>query len=354
MNGRKIFWLCLILVVIWLSPAMAAPLRLNDLADILPEWPVNASEAGGRLVLSDSPEDVTQEGILYRDSVKGEVRLFFHHFNAMRQKTRIVALLTNHGKSPAKVEVIRYGVSAPDTDLLRAGRSIQNDYLRESRPYKLELAPGKSTLLPGVKAGQTLPPQTLLTGMIDFHADQDLQLVVAAIPEQGDLARLQTDYPVLPPTAGKPHLRGSFPHSERLLLGRRSYNPGTDGPVAITIGDGDLDRFLTGVDATNGQTVRNQGNYGVVYRILLPTTGKGKIRCYLNPRGGVYAGWAAVKTKTMHTVVGTPGKSLYFGDGTLAEFELLTEFAAGESLWVTLSPPGSSNLPVRLVLVPAP
>ena len=66
MNGRKIFWLCLILVVIWLAPAMAAPLRLNDLADILPEWPVNASEAGGRLVLSDSPEDVTESVTIVR------------------------------------------------------------------------------------------------------------------------------------------------------------------------------------------------------------------------------------------------------------------------------------------------
>ena len=123
--------------------------------------------------------------------------------------------------------------------------------------------------------------------------------------------------------------------------------------VAITIGDGEIDPFLAGLDATNGQMVRNYGNYGLVYRILIPSVGTGKIRCYLNPRGGVYAGWAAVKTKTMHTVVGTPGKTIYFGEGTLADFELLAEFFAGESLWVTLSPPGSSNLPVRLMLVPA-
>jgi hypothetical protein len=354
MNGRKIFWLCLVLVSMWLGTTRATPLRLSDLADILPEWPVNASEAGGRLILSDSPENVEQEGILYRDSVKGDVRLFFHHFNAMRQKTRIVAMLTNPGQSPAKVEVIRYGISAPDTDLLRAGRSIQNDYLRGTQSHKLALAPGKSALLPGGVALQPLPPQTLLTGMIDFRADQDLQLVVAAIPEQGDFATVAATYSVLPPPPDKPHLRGSFSHSERLLFGRRPYNPATDGPVAITIGDGETDQFLTGLDATNGQIVRNLGNYGVVYRILLPTTGKGKIRCYLNPRGGVYAGWAAVKTKMLHALVGTPEKVMYFGDGTLADFELLAEFPAGESMWVTLSPPGSSNLPVRLMLVPAP
>ena len=352
---KRILFLLLLSVVFFgvTASAWAAPLRLSDLADILPEWPVNASEAGGRLILSDSPEDVAQEGILYRDSVKGNVRLFFHHFNAMPEKKRIVALLTNKGKEPAKVEVLRYGISRPDVDLLRAGRSIQGDYLRGDRSHKLEVAPGKSALLPSGGGTQPLPPQMLLTGMIDFRVDQELQLVVAAIPEQGDLAALVASYPVLPPVSGKPHLRGSFSHNERLLLGRRPYNPIADGPVAITIGDGEIDPFLAGLDATNGQTVRNYGNYGLVYRILIPSAGTGKIRCYLNPRGGVYAGWAAVKTKTMHTLVGTPGKTLYFGEGTLADFELLAEFSAGDSLWVTLSPPGSSNLPVRLMLVPA-
>lgn len=137
------------------------------------------------------------------------------------------------------------------------------------------------------------------------------------------------------------------------MVGKRSYNPGEDGPVAITIGDGEIDSFLAGRDATSGQDVRNQGNYGVVYRLLIPTTGKGKVRCYLNPRGGIYAGWAAVKTKLEHRVVGTPSKALSFGSETLADFELIAEFQAGESLWVTLSPPGASNLPVRIMLVPA-
>ena len=189
---KRILFLLLLAVVFFgvTASAWAAPLRLSDLADILPEWPVNASEAGGRLILSDSPEDVAQEGILYRDSVKGNVRLFFHHFNAMPEKKRIVALLTNKGKKPAKVEVIRYGISRPDADLLRAGRSIQGDYLRGDRSHKLEVAPGKSALLPSGGGTQPLPPQMLLTGMIDFRVDQELQLVVAAIPEQGDLAAL--------------------------------------------------------------------------------------------------------------------------------------------------------------------
>ena len=119
------------------------------------------------------------------------------------------------------------------------------------------------------------------------------------------------------------------------------------------MGDGELDQFLTGRDATNRLAVTNAGNYGVVYRVLLPTTGKGKIRCYFNPRGGVYAGWLRVKTKAESRMVGTPSRGGFFGHETLADFELLAEFMAGESLWVTFSPPLASNLPVRLLLMPA-
>ena len=337
-----------------LTSVLAAPLRLSDMADILPEWPVTKLEAGGRFILSDSPEEVRREGILYQDMVKGDVRLFFHHVNSMTEKKRIVAMLFNPGKVPAKVEVLRYGVSGPDMDYLRAGRAIQGDYLKADRQYKMELAPGKGAMLPEGKSGPSLPSQAILTGMIDFRADREVRLVMAAIPEQGDPALLVPLYDVLPLAPGKPHLRGSFVYGDRVLMAKNVYDPIVDGPVAITLGDGEIDTFLAGRDVTSGQAVKNEGNYGVIYRVLIPTSGKGRIRCYLNPRGGVYAGWAAVKTKTLHQVVGTPSKSNFFGDATLADFELIAEFPAGESLWVTLSPPGASNLPIRLMLVPAP
>lgn len=352
---KRRVWLFLIAANLLISPcALAAPVNFSRMADILPEWPVTTSEAGLRFILSDSPEEVQQEGILYQDKVKGNMRLFFHHVNAMPENKRIVAMLFNDGNVPAKVEVVRYGVSGPDLDYLRAGRAIQGDYLQANNQHKMQLAPGESAVLPGGKAGPALSSQMLVTGMIDFRTDHEVRLVVSAIAEKGDPAELVSRSSVLPPIEGKPHLRGSFAFGDRVLMTQNVYDPGLNGPVAITIGDGITDPFLAGKDATTGVTVRNEGNYGVVYRVLIPTKGQGKIRCYLNPRGGVYAGWAAVKTRWEYKLVGTPSKSVYFGDATLADFEMIAEFQAGESLWVTLSPPGASNLPVRLVLVPAP
>lgn len=343
------------LLGLWFAAcAGASPLSTSDLANVLPEWPVSKSEAGGRFILSDSPEDVRREGILYQDRVKGEVRLFFHHVNVMAEKKRIVAMLLNTGNQPARVEVHRYGVSRPDSDYLRAGRAIQGDYLTADRPQTLDLAAGKSMLLPSGTAIPALSPQRILTGMIDFRVDQEVRLVVAAIPEHGDPSALIPLYGVVPPDPEKPHLRGSFAHSDRVLVGQRPYDPRADGAVAITLADGEVDPFQEGRDATTGQSVRNLGNYGIVYRLLIPTSGIGRIRCYLNPRGGAFAGWAAVKAGQERKMIGLPSKALYFGVSTLSDFEQIAEFKAGESLWVTLSPPGASNLPVRLLLVPAP
>lgn len=342
--------LVLLLVLLLASPVLAAPIRVADLVDYLPEWPVTTSEAGGIFILSDSPEEFDREGILYQDQVKGNARLFFHHVNATLVKKRLAVMLTNQGSVAAKIEVLRHGVSQPDHDYLRAGRAIQADYFKLSKPQSFVLAPKSSILLPVQKTVPVLLPQAISTGMIDFSADREVRLVVAAIAEVGDPVSLLAKAEVLPP--GDPHLRGTFHHADRLMLASGPYNPAVDGPVAITLGDGDQDPFLVGTDATTGQMVRNEGNYGVVYRVLLPTTGKGKIRCYLNPRGGVYAGWLTVKTKAGERLVATPGKGGAFGHQTLGDFELIAEFAAGESLWVNFSPPGASNLPVRLVLVP--
>lgn len=41
---------------------------------------------GPKLLFSDSPETVYRNGILYRDKVEGDVRLFLHHVNGVTGK----------------------------------------------------------------------------------------------------------------------------------------------------------------------------------------------------------------------------------------------------------------------------
>ena len=96
----------------------------------------------------------------------------------------------------------------------------------------------------------------------------------------------------------------------------------------------------------------NYGNYGVVYRLFI-TGDSGATAYFLNPRGGAYAGAIGIKYRRQELPpVATPADALAMGDGTVTTLALIGQYEASQSLWLTFSPPGASNLPVRLVLTP--
>jgi hypothetical protein len=196
-----------------------------------------------------------------------------------------------------------------------------------------------------------LKPQMLVTEIYDFQTDQPVTVKVMMLPVDNDERTFAEHATVLP--AGKYHLRGTFVGRDRLLVPFKVYDPASDGAVAVTLADNRIDRYLEGIDATDGSKVLNYGNYGVVYKLFLPTADGGDISYYLNPRGGGYAGAIGVKYRHVpQPPVPTPADRLYFGYTNLAELAPLGTFRSGESLWLTFSPPGASNLPVRLVIVP--
>src|SRR5687768_5012323 len=59
----------------------------------LPEWAVQETAMGGKLLLSDSPEEFTETGILYSDVIEGDARLFFHHVNGMLYNKKVAVVL---------------------------------------------------------------------------------------------------------------------------------------------------------------------------------------------------------------------------------------------------------------------
>ncbi len=48
----------------------------------------------------------------------------------------------------------------------------------------------------------------------------------------------------------------------------------------------------------------------------------------------------------------TPAGRTAFGDDKFADFAAIGKFSSDESLWLTFTPPGASNLPVKLVIMP--
>ncbi|HEY3424727.1 MAG TPA: copper amine oxidase [Negativicutes bacterium] len=330
--------------------ALAGPAVAKDILE-LPEWDMTSTAYGGKLLLSDSPEMVTADGVMYQDTVNGSVRLFFHHVNDTKMPKKIVVLLENAGSQPAHIMVHQYGLGGPGYDYLAIGKEVQMAYLKGTNLYSIEVAAKETTqLIPGLDH-LVVQPNMLLNGMYDFITDQPVKVRVIMLPVKADIKKFAKQAKVLP--ADQYHLRGTFEGKDRMLIPTKVYDPKQDGVVVLTLADNQLDRYVAGIDATDGTPTLNYGNYGVVYRLFLPSEASDNITYFLNPRGGEYAGGIGVKYKfKLENPVPTPEGRVSFGSDVFKDVATIGCYQGGQSLWLTFSPPGASNLPVKLMIVP--
>lgn len=324
-----------------------------DFADT-PEWELTGTQYGGKLLLSDSPETVSSDGIMYQDTVSGDVRLFFHHVNGTDKAKKILVLIDNHGQSEAKVSVYHYGFAGPGPNYGTIGKTAQQDYFGNSRAaYDVTIPANHQEYLWDVQKSMTVRPGDLVNGIFDFKINQPVTIKVVMVPDNyndktlGSLTVLDPD---------RDALRGTFEGRDKLLVPVALYNPKQDGVVALTLADNDVDRYIVGVDATSGKPVMNYGDYGVIYHIFVPTVdGNVNFKSYLNPRGGDYGGVLGIKyDQQLLEPVLTPQGPGIFGTDTIEAVSQIGSYHSGKSLWFTFSPPGASNLPVKIMLVPDP
>lgn len=102
---------------------------------------------GPKLLFSDSPETVYNNGILYRDKVEGDVRLFLHHVNGVAGKKKLAVMLKNTDNlRPVTYNVTRSGVAGFNYDYMRDGKNSQKEYFDDSsqKPQDGKLGFGRS------------------------------------------------------------------------------------------------------------------------------------------------------------------------------------------------------------------
>lgn len=353
MQWMKLPIITLLATMLASSAAFAAPVNPESLkADVLklPEWEMTSSNHGGKLLLSDSPETVPADGIMYQDTVSGDARLFFHHVNGTKDPKKIVVLLENSANEPARVTLYQRGIAGPGLDYMQVGKEVQIQYLASPEIAVVEVpARGAAPLIYQLN-DWVIGPDMLVNGMIDFHADKPVTVKTMMLPVKEDVKKFAAAAKILP--ADQWRLRGTFEGFDRMLIPHRIYDGAKDGIVAITLADNQTDVYLKGIDATDGSAVENYGNYGVVYRIFLPSDPGSKLNYWINPRGGEYAGAMGIKYNYVPSQLNTPADKLFFGSGTIKEMQKLGEYEAGKSLWLTFSPPGASNLPVKIIVSP--
>ncbi|MBQ1868217.1 copper amine oxidase [Selenomonas ruminis] len=340
-------------------------------SNVMHELPMVSKDEGGTLLFSDSPEYVEQNGILYQDTVSGDVRVLYYHLNNTSEPKKIAVVLENKYEGTNVIHITRGGSGAPSANYMKVGKAVQMQYFGQPMDQKIVLGEGVAKLLQEDMNTILLQPGQLVSGMYDFYADHPVKVSVLMLDAYGDPVTESRNLPILPKDAMR--LRGTYTGMNRVMTSAREYHPETDGIMYFPLADDKRDKYREGIDATDGSAVKDEGNYGIVYRIQVPTAGDCKVQYYLCPLGGVYAGAVRMKYGEIGPdMLPTPQGQIYFGDNTPTETQeqeelrekgivVLTKSAeladlgvyrADKSVWIEYSPPGASNLPVSIIMVP--
>ena len=325
---------------------------------------VFSRDSGGTLIFSDSPEYVRRDGILYMDTVEGDARILFYHLNDTNVRKRFAIIFENNSAEENVVNITRGGLTAPNGNYFSVGKIAQTMYMEgEFRDqFKLERYERKVYQ----PCNFLLNPGQLIHGVCDFTVNQPVRIFLLMYPEYAEPLEFLGYAQVLP--KDEQRLRGTFKQMNRTLTLKRPYDGARDGLGYILIGDNVNDLFKRGIDATDGSEVINYGNYGITYTLNFST--RFMTDFYLSPLGGHYAGALRYKYYGDSGVIQTPAQRLYFGDRTPPEppsvaqarvdgVSLMTETTELSALGsyrgqvsFEYSPPGASNLPVNIILMP--
>lgn len=305
------------------------------------------------LLFSDSPETVEKDGILYQDIVRGDVRLLYYHLNGMSEAKKVAVVIENMSSEYNQITLSKQAVAGPSEDYLYVGKVTMQRYFSSQGTRNMTLAPYSKTILHMEDNERIIPSGGLVYGIFDFHTEQNLKVSVIIAPIEKNLLRYVDYAPILP--TDKYRLRGTYKGKERHLTNRNIYNPQKMGKAYFYIGDNKTDLYKYGIDKTDFSTTHNFGNYGVVYNFEPKLEGEGKTSYYLKPLGGVYAGAMAVKVGDdgEYKLISTPDELPFFGhEQEFNYYAYLGTYNNNEKISFLYTPPGASNLPVQMILIP--
>jgi len=308
------------------------------------------TEDGPKLIFSDSPESVSACGIMYRDTVEGQVRVFFHHVNATQNEMKLALVLRNPSLEPIEVKIGNRGISQPRHDYFAAGKEAQKDYFASEGHLTTFKLLGYQELL-SWHDGQVFKPRQLITGIVDLEVAKPVEVSVLMLSVKDKLTVALDNYHILPPDEGNV-LRGTFPTSNCHVVLPELFNTQGNKIVEIKLADDLKNPFVRGIDATTGKKTFNNGNYGVIYDVHFNTGGKNETLVQFSPEGGLYAGYGKIGEEGQLKLVGLPEGETAFGKAGREEAIVVGTIPGGKKGEMIFSPPGSSNLPIKIILIP--
>ncbi|MBU7317700.1 stalk domain-containing protein [Paenibacillus oleatilyticus] len=300
----------------------------------LPQLPKTVSEDRSRkLLVSDSPETFTERGVLYQDEVEGKGRLYADHINGTKEKLSMAILAKNLTDKPVTIKTTNKGEVWPSVYANLIGSEATVDFLMNDQINETMTIPAHQTFI--YKQMPDFYPDQGVNLFYDVETDGKVQFSFVADRE---ISQNSQTLPLLP---FEGHVRGSFPVSEMTWqIDASSFTK----PSRLLIGDGVTDPFQPGYDPMRKMEVKNDGNYGVVYKIHADKPRK--LAVMILPKGGVYKG--PFKINGDIRLAPQSGVMTAF-DG----MQILAKTTGKEdSLDIEFSPPAGSALPFELIFYP--
>jgi hypothetical protein len=287
-----------------------------------------------KLLVSNSPQDIMEKGILYQDQVNGKARLYANHTNGTSRKMTFAILVTNKTDKPVTVQTTHKATVTSSVYENLVGSQAAADLLINKDYDDKIVVPANKTLV--YAQVPNLSPGEVVNNFYDIATDGELHVTFVADDEltQSTLTGLF----VLPKTN---QARGTFPLTE---LNWNIQTATLNKVYIATIGDNKTDPFIKGMDATIKQEAVNTGNFGVVYKIHADKPRK--MAVMVLARGGIFKG----SFKVNGEMVSVPGTGVMTALDGMRVIGRTT--GKEDALDIEFTPPVGSVLPVDLVFYP--
>ncbi|MGL4736465.1 MAG: hypothetical protein ACRCW2_03315 [Cellulosilyticaceae bacterium] len=241
----------------------------------------------GTLVLSNSPENVKAEGVLYRSFFKGDGTLFVHHIQGFKDNQRrgFEVTVLNLSDTTVSLELERKAFKGPHQNVVWMGQSVLLDYLGKKDESKHLIPAGDRYVL---YKQDKWRQQEVISALMGIKTDGPVMIEVR-VYKPGDLSSGRE------PLAKDVHPRGTF------YGGSREYHVVFKDHYDIcTLVVGEKEEWICGKDAMTGEVVSNKGNYGVPH--IIDVMAEEDVDIFLNPRGDMFKGAICWDYQTVYPI----------------------------------------------------
>lgn len=243
-------------------------------------------DQSGLLIMSDSPENVFDYGILYEDTITAQRgRLLTYHVNKIPAPKSagagVVVIVQNMDSVPVNFNLEKTGMKGPSPDPHEVGGKVLETHFSANSPWvTTTIAVGQSAIVYDSRSNLKWKPDNLISMLSEFETSGTVKIIVAAVGPTTQLEHLN----LLTYQPRDQHPRGTFNVIER----RTSVNvPGREAS-SILLGK-DANEWIRGNDGITGEVTENKGNYGIEYKITV--TPQEDTLLFVNCRGGAFRGF---------------------------------------------------------------